>query len=373
MPVFLISATDERGKRDTHRVEAVDSQDAYQEMEARGFTQIVLHTDDAGATASAMWPHDPDVEEHVSAADMVKFQYHTSFGFFLYMLKSLYWKMRWGLALAGIFLYFKWRDRTEFTYVEIGMFSLLALPFLIAVWVAYFSSSRKYTLLKDAFAWGRWQEVLDRAAALRGQIPEYELTCRESVALAALGHDDEALAQMAAFLDDPAVPRWMYFNRLAEVYDAMNDQDQAVEFLKRSHEDAPENPTVQLDYAYGLLRNQRDDVLAQQLIEQAEQQHLGELVTIFLKFFKGLLKLNQGDFKAAEEFFRQSHTEMQPLAPAEPLIQFFEDLNRAYLAIALAERGDFAQAESLFQQAYPRLNALKMTQVMERYATVTGR
>lgn len=35
MPVFLLTATDENGKRETHIVESQNSQDAYQDLESR--------------------------------------------------------------------------------------------------------------------------------------------------------------------------------------------------------------------------------------------------------------------------------------------------------------------------------------------------
>ncbi|WP_339727143.1 hypothetical protein [uncultured Gimesia sp.] len=373
MPLFLLTATDEKGKRETHRVEAENSQDAYHDLESRGFTQIVLHTEDAGATASAMFPPDPNVEEHVSAADMVRFQYQTSFGFFLYMLKDLYWKFRWGAFLAIIVLVIKWNNQTAFSTLELAMFGLFLIPLILALWVAYFSSSRKYTLLMQAFSWGRWQEVIDRVPPLRGKIADFELSGREAVALTALGRFDEGLAMMEPFADSPDVPRWMYLGRLSELYEIIKDEDQVIECLRLSYEDAPENPTVQIDYAYGLMKYNRDNSLAEQLLDDAEQQHLGELVELLFFYFKGLLELNRGNFKAAEASFKTCQSGLLPIAPSQPLLQLFVDLNRAYLAIALAEQGELQQAEELFRLALPRLKALDSTCIMDRYAAVLAR
>ncbi|QDU07672.1 hypothetical protein [Gimesia aquarii] len=70
MPIYLLTATDENGKRGTHRVDAEDSQDAYKKYESQGFVDIVLHNDDAAAAASAMFPSNPDMEKNLTAVDM---------------------------------------------------------------------------------------------------------------------------------------------------------------------------------------------------------------------------------------------------------------------------------------------------------------
>ena len=54
MPIYFLTATDEKGKRDTHRVDAENSQDAFEQYESQGFTDIVLHSDDAAAAASGL-------------------------------------------------------------------------------------------------------------------------------------------------------------------------------------------------------------------------------------------------------------------------------------------------------------------------------
>ena len=59
MPVFLISGTNENGKRETRRVEADHSQDAVREFEEQGLTDIVLHSDDAYAVTTDLFGPQP--------------------------------------------------------------------------------------------------------------------------------------------------------------------------------------------------------------------------------------------------------------------------------------------------------------------------
>lgn len=74
MPVYLISATDENGKRDTHRVEAESAQEACETFEASGYIDIILHSDDAYAATTDLFPANPEVDENLSAADLVELQ-----------------------------------------------------------------------------------------------------------------------------------------------------------------------------------------------------------------------------------------------------------------------------------------------------------
>ena len=368
MPIFLLTATDEKGKRDTHRVDAENSQEAYHEYESNGFTDIVLHNDDAAAVASSMFPPNAEVEKNLTPADLVNFQYQTSFDFFIFMLKKLFWQFRWGGLLAIIFLGLKWNNGSAFSYLQMAMFTLILCPVILAVWVAYFSSARKYNQMLQAFSWGKWQEVLDRIPKLRGKIPDFELTGREAVAVAALGNFDQALEMMDHFVDSPEIPRWMYLGRLSELYEIVKDYDQVIKCMRLAYEDAPENPTVVIDYAYALLKYGNDNSLANQLLEDAEQQHMGELIELLLLYFKGILEVNLGNFHVAESHFLKCQSGLLPIAPSQPLLQLFVDLNRAYLAIALAKIGERKKAEEIYQLALPRLKALDSELIMNRYA-----
>ena len=106
MPVFLISGTNENGKRETRRVEADNSQDAVREFEEQGLTDIVLHSDDAYAVTTDLFGPQPQVDENLTAADMVKLQYLTNFQLFLFYLRKSYWQLRWVIpVLLGIAVY----------------------------------------------------------------------------------------------------------------------------------------------------------------------------------------------------------------------------------------------------------------------------
>ncbi|QDV19816.1 hypothetical protein Pan153_44850 [Gimesia panareensis] len=367
MPVYLLTATDQHGKRDTHRVNAESAQEACSDFEAKGYGDIVLHNDDAFAAAADLNPVKVEGEHAPTPAEMVQLLDQSNVGFFLFLLKKLYWQFRWGiLALIGL-LVLKWYINTPFSTLELILCSLYLVPVVLAVRGAYFSSARKYHQLMQAASWGRWQEVLDLAPRLRGVINDFELSVQEACALTGLGRLEAGLERIREYADSPDVPRWMYLGRLAELYGMVNDRKQFIECMKLACEDAPGNPAVQLDYAYALLKFQENLPLAQKLISEVEQQQLGEMLEALLPHMKGILALNQGHLREAEECFLSGVSQLSQKAASQPLTQYFVDLNRAYLAVTYAELGDFKAAEKFYQLAESRLKTLDNSLILERY------
>ncbi|WP_417385991.1 tetratricopeptide repeat protein [Gimesia sp.] len=368
MPVFLISGNNENGKRETRRVEADNSQDAVRECEEQGLTEIVLHNDDAFAAATDLFGPQPDVDQNLTAADLVEMQYLTNFQLFLFYLRKSYWQLRWVIPVLILIAVYRWDQVSGPDETDYIMLGFLLLPIPICFWNAYYSLGRKYDRLIYEFSWGNWEEVLHQVARLRGKIPDFELSARAAVALAALDRFDEALAQMEPYEESDEVPRWMYLGRLSELYEVTKDYDTVIECMRQAYEIAPENPTVIIDYAYALTKTNRDSPLAAELIADAEELHLNDLVALLLKYFKGVLELNFRNYRAAEALFRQCEAELVPLAVNQALLQQIVDLNRGYLAVTLAELEEKEEAERLYQLSLPRLQALDCELIMDRYA-----
>lgn len=375
MPVYLITATDTRGKRDTHRVKAESAREACNDLEEQGFVDITLHSDDAFAAATNLFPDNKDVEEHLTAEDLVKMQYLSDFQQLLFTLRRAYWQSAWFyLLVIGVFAYrwyykLGWFDNPDdLDPIDIGVVVVMLWPLAISLWFTYLSPARKYKRLMQAFAWGHWDEVIDLCPTLVGKVPDYELACRHGVALAAQGEFDEGMKLVEPFEKDPDVPRWMYLGRLSELYEVVKDREQVIECHRLAYEAAPENPTAQLDYAYALLKYEENIPLAEQLMAEAEQEQLSELLKFLLPYFKGILALNQGRSGDAVKLFHECQENLLPIAHSEPMLQLIVDYNRAYLAIALAEQGDAREAETLYNLVEPRLQALDSTLLMDRYA-----
>ncbi|MFH1303453.1 MAG: hypothetical protein ABIK07_20510 [Planctomycetota bacterium] len=372
MPVFLLTATDPNGKRDTHRVEADTAQEACDGYESQGYVDIVLHDDDVWAATVAMFPPNAnaEVEKYLTPADVVEMRYLSKFDHFRFLVKKSLRPYKWALLLTTVLVFIRWGESRELNYFD---YILIGTSLFASFCAAYFSPAIKYKKMVDAGYWGRWEETLNRIPGLRGNVPEFDLSARGACALTGLGRLDEGLALMQPFLDAPEVPRWMYFGRISELYEIGKQYPQVIECNRLAYEEAPENPTVQIDYAYAILKYGTEIELAAELLENARQQHLSELLELYWYYFYGFLELIRGNYREAEAHFLVCQNGMTPLAADEPALQLSLDFNRAYQAIAAAELGETEKAEALYQRALPRLQALKEKRVMDRYAAAITR
>ncbi len=364
MPTFLLTVTDEVGKRDTMSVSAETAQEAVALLESQGCTDITLHTEDAGAVFTSV-----EVLEggDITAADIVEFRSMSDGAFFWWVTAMLYKKAWWLMVIALALLAINWLLSDGFGLTFFLACGLFLFPLAIAFWSTFTGFARRYNRMLECFAWARWEQVLEQIPALRGSVPEFELDGREAGALAGLGRLDEALALTKKHADSEEIPRWMYYGRVAEVLDVAKQHEEAMRRHQLALDDAPENPTAQLDLAMSLLANEAEPDLARRLIEQAQQQHLSDVLQLVLPGIEGLLALNEGRFTEAVPLFHQLDAGLRPLLPGSPLIGVFLDAGQGYLAITYAHLNEHEKAERHMQLALPRLRALKSNRILDRY------
>ncbi len=367
---FLVTCTDAEGKRETIRIQAGSSREAIEKCVLRGYTDITLHTDDAAAVAVASMPAVDEVV--VTPADLVQLRSLSSLGFF-WMLYGKSWSFLWwaqGPALAWL-AYGAWRG-APMNWLGWLASAILLLPPVVAAWLAFFGPARKYDAMLEAMCWGRWQEVLDRIPALRGAVPDFELDIRSACALVGLGRFDEGMALVRAHGNDSAIPLWMYLGRMSELYDLAQRYEEALKCHRDAWEDAQDNPTVVLDYALALLKQERDIELAMRLIEEIESQPKADLLSMVLPLLHGMAALNSGRDSDAVARIHEAEKNLRPMAKSSALVRFLVDMARTYRAIALAKLGRSAEADRLFAVVRPRLEALNYTRMIERYYGARG-
>jgi tetratricopeptide (TPR) repeat protein len=368
MPDFLLTATDSSGQRDTLRVNAGASQEAWRQLESQGYRDIALHTSDV----EALTPMTALDSGHITPADYVRIRTFSRARMFLFLLARLYWQARKMLVVALILLAFNWWTLNDRTILTIIALALIALPLAIAIWGSLFGRALKYARFVDAAAWGRWQEVLKLAPAFLHGSTEFDAAARQASALAALGRLPEGVQVIDEHYRPGETPKWMYYARVAEVYNVAKLYDKALACHRLAYEDAPDDPTVQLDMAMALLKNETDLPLAKQLIESAESQHLSDLLLAFMPHAKGLHALNAGSYAEAKRWFTAAHEKLQPFLASSPLIGVAIDVNRANLAIALAKSGDLRGALDLYALARPRLIALDSSRLLDQVQRALG-
>jgi len=373
---YQLSGTDAQGQRNTITIHAADSQDAFTRMEAQGYSDIVLHTDDVAAAITQMMPQELDeceASDFVTAADEVEFRFLSNWGFFFHLTRKLYVQWWWTSLICVAILGNKLISDRPFSIWDTIWVVLLLLPLALGVHSAVFSKTRKYDQMLEALHWGRWQEVHRLAPALRGHIPDLELDIRIATALAGQGKLSEGLRMLAPYAELADVPKWMYYARLTEVYLAAQQPEEALKCQEQSYAIAPDNSTVALDLAMGLLKNQVDTPRAQKLIEDVESQHLSDVVQIFVGLAKSLLYLNQGQYREAAAGFRKGEDDLLPLAVGSAPVRSAVDMSRAFRAIAMAHQGLTADAEKLFTTVRSRWEALPGNRLVERFDRAMGR
>jgi tetratricopeptide (TPR) repeat protein len=367
---FLVTCTDAEGKRETIRIQASSSREALERCTARGYTDLTLHTDDAAAVAVAGMPAVD--HEAITPAELVQLRSLSSLGFF-WMLYGKSWNFLWWAqapALAWL-AYGAWRG-TPMGWLGWVASGALLFPPAVAAWLAFFGPARKYDAMLEAMCWGRWQEVLDRIPMLRGTVPDFELDMRSASALVGLGRFDEGMAMVRAHGNDPAIPLWMYLGRMSELYDLAHRYDEALQCHRDAWEEAPDNPTVVLDYALALLKQEQDTGLAMQLIDEMENQPKADLLVMVLPLLHGMAALNSGRDSDAANRLKEAEKNLRPMTKGSALVRFLVDITRTYRAIALAKLGRGAEADRLFAVVRPRLEALNYTRLLERYHGARG-
>ncbi|MEX2113809.1 MAG: hypothetical protein WD845_11525 [Pirellulales bacterium] len=364
---FLLTATDENGTRTTQHVEATSAAEAYAMLESQGFQDITLHTDDAAAAAVTYVAN-----QYVTPGDLVEMRFLSGLGFFRFLLKKLSVNSPLILLTAAALLLYKLYARQSLGVIGICAVILLVLQVMLAGWGAFFGPHRKYHLLIEAHAWGRWNEVLARAPTLRGKVPDFELDAREASALAGMGHLEKGLDRLRRYEDSDDPPRWMYLGRLSELYEVAEVYDEALKCCEQAYQADSENPTVELDYALALLKNNKDPLLARQHIHSAKEKPLSDLLAMFLPYVEGLLYLNTGKEQLAIEAFNVAHANFVRIAGGSPLIGQVIDLNKARLAIAQARLGNRTIAMNTAQPALKRLRAINAKQLFKQLEIELG-
>jgi len=360
---FLLTGTDLNGKRDTHRLQARDSQEAYQQLESQGFTDIVLHTDDAEAAAGPMTVFD---DGHITPRDIVEVRLKSRFESRWYFLKKMV-RSRWWLWLSLIVVGLMWQhDSLASISVFVGLVAACVLVFQLLNTDQF----DQFDEMIDSFFWARWNDVLHRVESLQGTVSDFNLDVFKAGALAGLGRFDEGLEVFENWEDSDDVPHWMYVARKSEFYTAAGMPDEALRCMAQAYEEDPENPTVMIDYSIALSRAGEQTELAGRLIQSAERMHLSDILAMILPMAKGLWLTTIGSSHAAIEEFERLRENLWPMAKANPAFPLLLDLNQAYLAVALLQLGDRERAAREAKPALPRLRALKRTRLLEKLSEI---
>jgi len=364
MPEYLLTARNSEGRQTTERVDTASADLAVQTLQRRGYSDIVLHTDDV----SALYTRQSDVEDSVSPAEYVRLRtYRGRLAEFFYLagkVYSTYWHVE---LLLAAFLVGRPLLNWSFSMLDLAAWAALLCPIPIAAYFAVFSPAHQCNQLMEALAWGRWNDVLKLLPPAQPHLPPHESVIYEAQARAGLGQIDQALALLEPLSRRNApIPEWLFWGRVSDVFLAGNDRNRALEALEKSSQLAPGNATVLLDLATSLLRHRRDAARAAPLLEQVKTHELADILKPFVTFAEGLLALELGKPAEARPLMEKSLSETLAFRLASPLVGIQIDRQHAYLAIVEGMLGNGNAAAAHYRQAEPRLAALRSDDLLER-------
>jgi tetratricopeptide (TPR) repeat protein len=367
MPKYLISGKDHRDHPVTEAVSAPSADEAVRRFKALGHVDVVLHSDEVMGHLFR-----PESLKHLTPKDYIALG-RVSRSRFLWLLTLKLYRQQWLLlVLALAFVAGRRMLERPWDFLDNAALSIFLLPPVVVLVNEFFSPARKYERAMMFNAWGRWAEMLNALRAVRYAIPAPQYAFHQAKALSGLGQLDEALEIVRPYADDRRTPAWLYWGQLADVFNAAKLSDRVIECGEKAYESAPDNVTVLIDYAMGLLRYRRDAARARPLLEKAREHEISDLVRPFLIAAEGILALEEKRPQPARKLLEEALTLAEPFRRSSPLMGAALDRMHTYLALACAAAGDSAAAQEHYRVAEPRLLAFRAEDLIERCRHTIG-
>ena len=368
MPQYLITGRDRSNRKSTECIEAESAQEALDTLQARGWRELVLHTDDHIARISRPQVFNRDL----TPRDVLAFHYRGRLAKLAVLTAKLYVNMWKLLAISLAVLVVRRALDAEWHLLDGLCIASFLLPPLIALYES--RTAIHYHRLLTAVSWAKWDLALRLVPAVRHAARPDVVAWHEAEALAGLGRLDEAIEILRRFGDGQHIPPATFWTYMASVYRAAGQRDLAFEAQEKAFECGPDDPAYMIGLANGLLHEQRDVGRARQLLERAAQLPISDLAQSFLLKGEGILALEEGNARRAIERLEDSLRRNRPFARGNPASAAAADVIEGWLALAKAMAGDLAAARRHFRRAEPRLRAKKLDKLLARcQAAVDGR
>jgi len=368
MPKYLISGKDEHGRTATEAVNAPNADEAVRLLKARGFSDVVLHSDEAFAHTLQ-----PEALKTLSPNELQVLGRLNRWQVMGWMIARYYRKQRWLFTAAIALVVGRRIIDVPWDFLDTLAVAFLGLPAALVVIGEFISPARKYDRVMTYNAWARWAEMLAALPSVKWAVPAPQYAFHEAKALAGLGRIEEALERVKPFADDPKTPAWLYWGQLADVFSSAKLGDRVIECGEKAVENAPNNVTVLIDLAMSLLRYRRDAVRARPLLELARTHEISDVILPFLLMCEGAVALEEKKPDQARKLIEEALKAVEKYRHASPLMGAGIDRMHTYLALACAASGDSLAAEKHYRIAEPRLRAFDSTDLIERCQAVIGR
>lgn len=357
MPHYILSGRKGLFPSVTVLRRADSANDALAAFQEEGFTDIVLHTDDAMATTI-------DLRVFQNGTTPKQFLQFTttpntySARFRRYLLNAAPW---WPVQIVGvILLIFMVKSAIQLgdPFAQLRLLWVVIPLILASIATLLSRPAQLYGELIDALAWHRPDVALKRLESLRRSgaaimLPPHELPFHEAKILAMQDHLEEAL-NLAETVRD-VTPDWLFWNGISEIYTFGRQNAERLAAMECCVKAAPENPTCLLDLAMTLVRVNGDMARAREMLHRAQAQTLAEPIQPFVKLAEGMIAVQTGDAATAVPLLEEALKRNELLERSNGYAGVINDRTRAYLALAYNLLGNHVSAVAYFRQAERRL------------------
>jgi hypothetical protein len=195
------------------------------------------------------------------------------------------------------------------------------------------------------------------------KIAAHEMARYRAMALIWQGKVEDGMQEFRRF--EGSLPPWLFASQMAGLFECANDIDRCLEFAERAVHLNPNIATTLLDFAWRLLRYERDLPRAIRLMDDAESLVVPELGKPFVLRNRGIIAFFEGRMIEAE------HLLLEALEIWERNVDgVFRDSNRmlieAWLCRVHSRMGKIAEARKELAEVRPWLAATQQDDLLAK-------
>jgi tetratricopeptide (TPR) repeat protein len=359
---FVYTAANPDGKNVTERIEAENIGQAKYRLEIRGFSEITFHANELRDEILQTFEVKENPLNKVSAEIENKIKTHNLAESILFAFKT--WAIIWIPLLAWLVYDI---SNAKSYWLSLTFFGAFILYFVFLNLPSVF-----YKMLIDAYEWARWDEVrywvkiinwYNKISPLA--VPAYELDSRLACADAAEGDLENGLRRMKKYENHPKVSRFLYYAKLAIIYEKAKRHDKKLEYQELTVREYPDRTDGYIDYAFTLARDFRDTSKAREVLETISEKEITFMALPFVSFCQGIIEFEDGNLQKAEFDLLRALEKAKPFERAMLFTGVMSEL-KAYLSLLYGKIGEKDKALDFLQEAKPYLLANKEDELLER-------
>lgn len=343
---YIVSGKNPAGRRRTEFAYGTSCDHAVKPFRDQGWTDLVLHTDEALAVFLGMFPQQQGSAYHVLQCQRQKWT-----GYWLDVLsicRRIWWMvlLLWALKIQSSV--WPW-----WPTILISVLPIL-VPFITRMIVTY--HAWRINKATEHEVYGRWQAMLKVAQGicLPGKHFLKHYLC--ATAYAGMKRFDDALVEMEHVKKLNELPDWIYMNCLVTIYYLACEYERVKPLEQQLADIAPKNAYVLLAQGVKHLFYDQDYQAAGLKLKQALNHELADSLWSHRYLIEGAVALQGNRLDDAQLLLAKAEEYTKPFLFASGTRILLAAI-QAYQAIVLSRLGHHDQAVRLFRKAQPILEA----------------